>query len=80
VSGGTACVRDTRIAVWTLWQLKELGRTDAELLEDYPSLTAQDLNAAWQYAAANEQEIREAISRQGRPRRPLCKMPAEASG
>ena len=66
VAGGSACVRDTRIAVWTLWRLRELGRTDAQLLEDYPSLTAQDLSAAWDYARRNADEIRDAIARQGR--------------
>jgi uncharacterized protein (DUF433 family) len=68
VSGGAACVRDTRIAVWTLWRLRELGRTDAQLLEDYPSLTAQDLTAAWEYARQNPAEVRDAAARQGIPR------------
>ena len=70
VAGGNACVRDTRIAVWTLWRLRTLGRTDAELLGDYPTLTPQDLAAAWQYALENRDEIREAAERQGRPARP----------
>ena len=70
VCGGNACVRDTRIAVWTLWRLRTLGRTDAQLLKDYPALTAQDLAAAWQYALQNRDEIREATERQGRPPRP----------
>jgi type III restriction enzyme len=69
VSGGNACVRDTRIAVWTLWRLRTLGRSDAELLEDYPTLTPQDLAAAWQYALENPDEVREAAERQGRPPR-----------
>ena len=66
VCGGEACVRDTRVPVWTLWRLRELGRTDAQLLEDYPSLTPQDLAAAWDYARRNPDEICEAIARQGR--------------
>jgi uncharacterized protein (DUF433 family) len=66
VSGGSACVRDTRIAVWMLWQLREEGRTDPQLLEDYPSLTKQDLAAAWEYARQHPTEIRQAIGRQGR--------------
>ena len=70
VCGGSACVRDTRIAVWMLWRLRELGRTDPQLLADYPGLTPWDLAAAWDYAARNADEIREAIARQGRtPRR-----------
>jgi uncharacterized protein (DUF433 family) len=66
VAGGSACVRDTRIPVWTLVRLRELGRTDAQLLEDYPSLTSSDLAAAWEYARGNADEIREVIARQGR--------------
>ena len=65
VCGGSACVRETRIPVWTLWRLRELGRGDAQLLDDYPSLTPQDLAAAWDYARLNSDEIRTAIDRQG---------------
>ena len=66
VCGGSARVRDTRIAVWTLWRLRELWRTDPQLPEDYPSLTAEDLAAAWDYARQNEPEIRDTIGRQAR--------------
>src|SRR4051812_12242772 len=38
VVGGDACVRDTRIPVWTLVQLKKLGRTEQQLLSDFPGL------------------------------------------
>ena len=39
VLGGDACVRNTRIPVWTLVQLKQLGRTDGQLTADFPGLT-----------------------------------------
>jgi uncharacterized protein (DUF433 family) len=65
VSGGTACVGDTRIPVWTLWRFKELGLTEAQLLEAYPSLTLQALSTAWDYARRDPQEIAEAMRRQG---------------
>ena len=65
VCGGNARIRDTRIPVWTLWRLKELGRTDTQLLDDYPSLTAGDLEAAWAYAMAHPEEVAAAIKRQG---------------
>jgi|SRR5437867_307274 len=68
LSGGDACVGDTRIPVWTLWQFKELGLTEAQLLEAYPSLTPQALVTAWDYARLNPHEIAEAITRQGRIR------------
>lgn len=68
VCGGNACVRDTRIPVWTLWRLRELGRTDQQLLADYPTLLPTDLPAAWEYARRHEDEIAEAIARQARSR------------
>ena len=61
VLGGAACVRATRIAVWMLVESRRLGRSDAELLADYPGLTPADLSAAWDYSAAHSQEIEAAI-------------------
>jgi uncharacterized protein (DUF433 family) len=66
VSGGDACVRDTRIPVWTLVGLQKLGRTEAQLLEDFPSLTAADMNAVWEYYRAHTAEIETAIAAQER--------------
>lgn len=59
--GGDACVRDTRIPVWVLVNYRRLGGSDADLLADYPSLTATDLNTAWAYSHANRNEIESAI-------------------
>jgi uncharacterized protein (DUF433 family) len=61
IQGGDACIHDTRIPVWVLVNYRRLGVSDAELLRGYPSLTAVDLEAAWEYAAANSQEIDSAI-------------------
>ena len=66
VSGGDACVGNTRIPVWTLVAYRDLGRGDEDLLRDFPSLTAADLDAAWAYAAQHPEEIREAIADQER--------------
>jgi type III restriction enzyme len=62
VVGGSARVRNTRIPVWTLVQLKQLGRTDAELLTDYPGLTGDDLDAVWDYYRGHTAEIEQAIA------------------
>jgi len=59
--GGDACIRDTRIPVWVLVNYRRLGGSEADLLRDYPSLTAADLEAAWDYATANADEIDRAI-------------------
>lgn len=62
VSGGVACVRDTRIPVWTLVQLKKLGRSEEQLVADFPSLTQADLDAVWHYYREHSIEIDEAIA------------------
>ena len=66
VAGGDACVGNTRIPVWTLVRFRQLGRSDEQLLSDFPSLTSQDLTAAWQYAVGHVQEIEHAIAEQER--------------
>ena len=60
-SGGEACVRDTRMPVWSLVSYRRNGATDDRILEAYPSLTAADLEAAFAYAAANPLEIDRAV-------------------
>jgi uncharacterized protein (DUF433 family) len=57
VCGGEACLGDTRIAVWMLEEARRAGVSDAELLQDYPSLNARDLAAVWTYVDSNPEEI-----------------------
>jgi uncharacterized protein (DUF433 family) len=64
VVGGDACIRRTRIPVWLLVSLRELGADDAKLLEAYPTLTPADLAEAWKYHAAHPDEIARAIQEQ----------------
>ena len=59
--GGDACVRDTRITVWGLVAYRRLGMSDADIVPAVQGLTPADLEAAWEYAAANPAEIDEAI-------------------
>jgi uncharacterized protein (DUF433 family) len=66
VGGGAACVRDTRVAVWTLVQLMKLGRSEAQLLTDFPSLAGADMDAVWAYYRAHPAEIEAAIAAQER--------------
>lgn len=61
VIGGDACIRQTRIAVWMLVEWKRNGRSDLDLLSDFPGLTQDDLNAAWNYYEGNSEEIERAI-------------------
>jgi len=64
VCGGNACIRNTRIPVWTLVSLRSQGAKDRELLEDYPSLHQTDLEAAWIYYQQHQDEIDRAIALQ----------------
>lgn len=63
VCGGNACIRGTRIPIWTLVNYRRLRGGDADLLCAYPSLNAADLQAAWEYAAANADEINRAVQK-----------------
>jgi uncharacterized protein (DUF433 family) len=61
--GGEACVRDLRIPVWAVVNYRRLGASEHEILRVYPSLQPEDLQAAWEYAAAHSEEIEQAIRR-----------------
>ncbi|MDQ3252938.1 MAG: DUF433 domain-containing protein [Acidobacteriota bacterium] len=62
VIGGAACIRQTRIAVWMLEQARRLGVSEADLLRNYPGLTAQDLANAWNYVRSHQSEIKAQIA------------------
>ena len=57
VCGGSARIIRTRIPVWLLEALRRDGRSEAELLADYPSLKAEDLANAWHYARSHREEM-----------------------
>jgi uncharacterized protein (DUF433 family) len=57
VCGGRACIRNTRITVWGLVNSRRLGLTDAQILKNIVGLTADDLQAAWDYYAQHPAEI-----------------------
>ena len=65
VCGGAARIIRTRIPVWLLESLRRGGRTDAELLAAYPSLTAEDLANAWNYARTHREEMEREIAANG---------------
>ena len=62
VCGGDACIRHTRIPVWALVQLRQLGTDEAGLLRTYPTLTADDLVNAWSYYQSHTAEIEQQIA------------------
>lgn len=57
VSGGHACIRNTRIPVWTLVSLRQQGATEQEILRNYPGLTIDDLTTVWGYYYDYQSEI-----------------------
>ena len=59
--GGEACVRNTRITVWGVVRSRQLGMSDEEILAAIQGLTPADLDAAFEYAAVNSDEIERAI-------------------
>lgn len=61
VAGGDACIVRTRIPVWVLVNYRNLGMSEAQLLENYPTLRAADLVNAWAYADAHREEIEQCI-------------------
>lgn len=54
--GGLPCIRGLRIPISTILGQLAAGRTEAEILEDFPDLEAADIQAALEYAAAAVQE------------------------
>ncbi len=62
VCGGSARIRQTRIPVWSLVNSRRLGVSEAELLQDYPTLTAKDLANAWAYFESYTEEIESEIA------------------
>ncbi|MEA5595059.1 DUF433 domain-containing protein [Rivularia sp. UHCC 0363] len=61
ICGGDACISGTRIPIWVLVNARNLGISEAQLLKDYPSLSATDLANAWVYATVYQEETATAI-------------------
>lgn len=61
VVGGDACIVRTRIPVWALEGYRRLGWNDEQILENFPSLSAQDLVSTWSYVASHKDEINQAL-------------------
>ena len=62
--GGVPCIRGLRIPVATILGQLAAGRTEAEILEDFPDLEPEDTPAALECAAAAVQERGLPLTRQ----------------
>lgn len=49
--GGRPCIRGMRIRVKDVLEMLAAGATEAEILESYPYLEREDIEASLQYAA-----------------------------
>lgn len=52
--GGKPCIREMRITVYDVLTYLAAGMSEAEILGDFPYLTAEDIHACLQYAADRE--------------------------
>ncbi|HUZ58508.1 MAG TPA: DUF433 domain-containing protein [Hanamia sp.] len=55
---GKPCIKNTRIAVSDILQWLASGMSNAEILEDYPSLKDEHIKAALMFAAKRESMIK----------------------
>tara|TARA_Y100000310_G_C19975131_1_gene487226 strand:+ start:73 stop:294 length:222 start_codon:yes stop_codon:yes gene_type:complete len=55
---GKPCIRETRISVYDVLSWLASGMTQKDIIEDYPELTMEDIQACLAYAADREQRIR----------------------
>ena len=53
---GQACIKGTRIPVHQIIRMLASGDKSEEILEDYPTITAEDVHACLEYAASLAEE------------------------
>ena len=54
--GGKPCIRGMRITVYDILEYLASGMTTQQILEDFPYLTAEDIQACLSYAADREHQ------------------------
>lgn len=62
VMGGKPCIRGMRVTVSTVLSLLANGHTRERILQAYPYLEADDIDAALSYAARRLEEREEALA------------------
>lgn len=55
--GGRPCIRGMRITVYDVLSYLAAGMTTAEILADFPYLTAEDIQACLAFAAERERRM-----------------------
>ena len=57
VRSGKPCIKGTRITVYDVLEYLAGGMTEAQILADFPDLTAEDIRACLAFAAARERRL-----------------------
>ncbi len=57
VRSGKPCIKGTRITVYDILEYFAGGMTEQEILEDFPSLTHEDILMVFAFAAAREHRL-----------------------
>ncbi len=57
VRSGKPCIRGTRITVYDILEYLAGGMTEAQILADFPDLTAEDIRACLAFAANRERRL-----------------------
>ena len=55
--GGKPCIRGLRFTVYDVLDYLASGMTEAEILADFPDLTAEDIRACLAFAADRERRL-----------------------
>jgi uncharacterized protein (DUF433 family) len=55
--GGKPCIRGLRITVYDVLSWMAAGMTQAEILDDFPELTPDDISACLRFAADREHNL-----------------------
>ena len=57
IRGGKPCIKGTRITVYDILEYLAGDMSEDEILQDFPSLSRQDLRATLEFAAARERMV-----------------------
>jgi uncharacterized protein (DUF433 family) len=61
VCGGSARFIRSRIPVWAVVRMQQIGASDLDILRSFPSLRAVDLAEAWAFAEDHHEEVEKDI-------------------
>jgi uncharacterized protein (DUF433 family) len=55
--GGKPCIRGLRITVYDILEYLASGMSEADILQDFPDLTREDIRACLEFAADRERKL-----------------------